>query len=160
MLAKNMLRSSTTRRCCSSSGRYFRRFEASLTHGRRDPGSAIALSQSGLRVEHRLELDLDADLLRDQEPATVQRQVPGQAPVLAVDRADGGEDGAMAAPGVGRVAQVPGLQGDRPGDVSYGQHSGEQPSGAMPVGRVPGEGGQGVPGDVEEIRGPEMLVAG
>jgi len=39
----------------------------------------------------------------------------------------------MAAPGVGRVAQVLDLQGDRPGDVSYGQNPGEQPSSAVPV---------------------------
>src|SRR5579872_1389935 len=143
MIAKNMPRSSATRRCCSPSGRCFRWFEA---NGCRSPGSAITSSQSGLRVEHRLELDLDADLLRDQQPATVQRQVPGQAPVLAVDRAGGGEDGAMATPGVSRVTEVLGLQGDRPGGASYGQNPGEQPTGAVPVGRAPGEGGPGVPG--------------
>ena len=53
------------------------------------PGAGLA-GRSGL--QDRLELDLDADLPGDHEPAAVQRQVPGQAPVLPVDGARRGED--------------------------------------------------------------------
>ncbi len=67
-----------------------------------------------LWLEYRFELDLDADLLGDDEPAAIQGQVPGQAPVLPVDGARGGEDGPVAAPGVGGIAEVLGFQGDRP----------------------------------------------
>ncbi len=70
------------------------------------------------RLEDRLDLDLDADLLGDDQAAVVERHVPGQAPVLAVDGPGGTEDGAMASPRVGDVAQVVDLQCDRPRDAT------------------------------------------
>src|SRR5438874_7322789 len=62
---------------------------------RRPPRSTLfpyttLFRSSGL--EHGLQLDLDADLIGDHEPAAVQWQVPGQAPVLPLDGARGGED--------------------------------------------------------------------
>jgi hypothetical protein len=72
-------------------------------------------------LEHCFEFDFDADLGGDQQPAAVEGQVPGQAPVLAVDGAAGGEDGPVAAPGIGGVAEVFGGQGDRPGYAADGE---------------------------------------
>ncbi len=65
-----------------------------------------------LRLEHRFELDFDADLPGDHEPAAIQGQVPGEAPVFLVYDTGGSEDGPVAAPWVGPVAEVLGVQGD------------------------------------------------
>ncbi len=43
------------------------------------------------RLEYRFEVDLDADLPGDQEPAAVQGQVPAETPSLAVEGAVGRE---------------------------------------------------------------------
>jgi len=65
MIAKNVSRRIATRRCCSSSGRCFRRFEASLTHGRRGPGSAIARPVYREAIHQRLGARLTPEQCRE-----------------------------------------------------------------------------------------------
>jgi hypothetical protein len=54
--------------------------------------------------------------------------------------------------GAGDVAEVFGLQGDRPGDAADGQVPGQMPAGALPAEGAAGEGSGGVAGSVGEVR--------
>src|SRR6516165_9614040 len=112
---------------------------------------AARWSAGACRLEYCFEFDFDADLGGDQQPATVEWHVPGQAPVFSVDGPGGGENSPVAAPWVGSVAEVLDLQGHRPGDAADGQFSFQQPAGTLPAGRAAGEGGRGIAGCVEVV---------
>src|SRR6266567_405504 len=127
---------------------------------RRQGARARAVPWPGSRLEHRFEVDLDADLRGDQQPAALEDLVPGQAPVFAVEGAAGGEDGPVAAPGVGGVAEVFHAQGDRSGDAADGQLSGQHSAGGLPARGTAGEGGGGVAAGIEEVWGAQVVIAG
>src|SRR5215472_8060593 len=90
--------------------RHYRRrfccgFAEGLLKGGRSawPGGAVAAvaRQAGewSWLEHRFEVDSDADLGGDQQRTAVEGHVPRQAPALPVEGAVGGEDGPLPAPG-------------------------------------------------------------
>lgn len=109
--------------------------------------------RSGGRVG--LALDLDLDLLADQDAAGLQRLVPGQAELLAVDLGRDREAPDVLAPRVGAGAAVLDGELDRLGDVADGEvtDEGELVTGvADDAGAAEGQRG-------ELLRGEEVFAA-
>src|SRR6478672_10520363 len=106
------------------------------------------------------DVELELDLLADEHAAGLERGVPGQAPVLAVDGGRALEADAQVAEGVtGRAGGLE-LDGDRLGDALHGQVAGDQPGGgvlALDLGRD--EGDLLVVVGVEEVGGLQVAVA-
>jgi len=59
-----------------------------------------------LWLEDRFEVDFEADFSGARLSAVVEGVVPGEAPVLRGEGSAGGEDGPVAAPGAGGVAEA------------------------------------------------------
>ena len=59
-----------------------------------------------LWLEDRFEVDFEVDFSGARLSAVVEGVVPGQAPVLTVEGSIGSDDGPVAAPGAGGVAEV------------------------------------------------------
>src|SRR5215831_2699654 len=108
-------------------------------------------------------LDFDADLLADRDAARLERDVPLEAPVLAVDAAAGTDAAAGVAPGIlddGR--QRLHVQRHRAGDAADGQVAGHaQVAGGAGRGVDPRrtERDRRVVGDVEEVGAAQVVVA-
>src|SRR5665811_337974 len=71
---------------------------------------------SSVRLKHRLDLDAELDLLADQPATGLERLVPREAPLLAVDLRLGGKESALTAERVAHLPVVLGLQRDGLGD--------------------------------------------
>src|SRR5215469_18851785 len=112
------------------------------------------------RLQDRLHLDLYPDLLRDEQAAVIEWHVPGQIPVLTVDSPRGREDGAVATPWVGCKAEVLDIKTDRSANVTDRQLASQLPVRAVPACRPAGERRYRVSRGIEEVRRPQMLVAG
>src|SRR6476469_7338696 len=92
---------------------------------RRPRPDRVKQEDSGALAGRDVELQLD--LLGDQHAAGLERGVPGQVPVLAVDRGRTLEADAQVAEGVTRRAGGLELEGDRLRDALDGQVAGDQP---------------------------------
>src|SRR4051812_37233188 len=109
-------------------------------------------------VADRRDVELELDLVGDEDAAGLERGVPGQAPVLAVQRGAALEADAQVAEGVARRAG--GLEDDREG---LGLALDRQVAGDDPVVAVAGDRG-GDEGDllvvvgVEEVLGAQVRV--
>src|SRR5699024_2045081 len=105
------------------------------------------------------DLEVEGDLLRDEDATGLEGGVPGQAPVLTVDRGDGGEAGADVAEGGLGGAVVGGLEDDLLGDALDGQVADEVEVAALDVlDALGGEGALRVLLDVEEVRRLQVAV--
>src|SRR2546422_2928456 len=74
------------------------------------PPGTPARADGGLlvRLEDRLDLHLDQELLADEDPTGLEDLVPRHAEILAIDLAGGGEGGDGLAPGVlGNAKELP-----------------------------------------------------
>src|SRR4029453_11571272 len=91
--------------------------------GRNRNPPEVALSSCRARsvLLDRLDLELEAGLLADQDASAFESGVPREAEVLAVDLGGGREAGPPAAPRVGRPAVVLDVQYDRPGHTVDGE---------------------------------------
>src|SRR5512133_2632569 len=79
------------------------------------------LPRLGHGLLDRLQLDLDVDPIGDEHATRLERLVPGEAEVLAVDRGRGREADALVAPRVLALAAVLGVEDDLPRDVTDGE---------------------------------------
>src|SRR6478735_8938189 len=105
------------------------------------------------------DVELELDLVRHQQAAGLERGVPGQAPVLAVEDGLALEADAEVAERVAGGAVLLELDRDRLGDVLDGQVAGDGPVAAV-AGDVGGdEGDLGVRRDVEEVGALQVAVA-
>src|SRR5690349_941562 len=81
--------------------------------------------QAALRLADRLGLDLELHLLADQHATGLQRLVPGDAEVLAVDLGGGGEADDLLAPGAHGQALELDVQRHLAGHAADGELAGE-----------------------------------
>src|SRR3954447_12314511 len=112
-------------------------------------GKGRVWSPGGL--EDRLDLDLDADLLADKDSAGLERDVPGDAEVLAVHLRLGREHRSLSAPGVAGVALEGHLERDLAGHAVDGQVAEEDTVSALPLRALAAERGFGVLLDIEQL---------
>src|SRR5215211_2509775 len=99
-----------------------------------------------------LDLELEAGLLAYQDTAALERGIPGEAELLAVDLGAGREAGPAAAPRVGRPAVVLDVEHDRPGYAVDGQVAGEREvAGRAPLDSVAPELDLRITLDIEEV---------
>src|SRR5205814_9780846 len=101
------------------------RCEEPLTRPLSPPGTGprcLASLRDGLRGrQDGLDLEVDADGLAHQDPARLERLVPGDPELLAIDLRGGREGDPALAPQVRRrIAVVLGLQRDRSGQLLAG----------------------------------------
>src|SRR3954454_23399142 len=97
------------------------------------------------------DVELELDLVRHQEATGLERGVPGQAPLLAVEGGAALEAEAGVAERVlGRAGQLE-VDRDRLGDVLDGQVAGDRPVVAVAGDLGGDEGDLGVGLDVEEV---------
>src|SRR5450759_3631933 len=82
---------------------------------------------SSVRLKHRLDLDAELELLADQPATGLERLVPGEAPVFAVDLRLGREESALTAERVAHLPVVLGLQRDGLSDSTDGQVASDPP---------------------------------
>src|SRR6187402_213731 len=87
----------------------------------------------GSGVADRGDVELELDLLGDEDAAGLERGVPGEAPVLAVDGGLALEADAGVAERVHGGAGLLELDRDGLGDVLDGQVAGDGPVGAVAV---------------------------
>src|SRR5215216_2946561 len=124
----------------------------------RTPGGRRCFVCSSVLLDG-LDLELEADLLAHQDTAALERGVPGEAEVLAVDLGAGREAGPAAAPRVGRPTVVLDVESDRPGDAVDGQVAGEREvTGRAPLDPVAPELDLRVALDVEEVGRAQVLI--
>src|SRR5688500_15130480 len=69
-------------------------------------------------LSDRLNVEMDADLVADEDPAGLQRLVPGEPEVAAVELRVGAEAGSLAAPGIASRALEGDVEGDRARDIA------------------------------------------
>src|SRR5881227_474562 len=79
----------------------------------------------------RLDVELDAHALADEEAARLQGLVPRQAPVLAVDLGAGREAEPLVAPRRGLGAVELHIEHDRPGHALDREVAGDDPGSAL-----------------------------
>src|SRR4029078_13124274 len=116
-------------------------------------------SASSRSVGDRGDVDLELDLVRDQEAAGLERGVPGQAPLLAVQGGAALEaEAGVAERGLGGAGQLE-VDRDRLGDVLDGQVAGDGPVVAVAGDLGGDEGDLGVGLDVEEVGAVQVAVA-
>src|SRR5580765_4892136 len=115
-------------------------------------------SARGLVLD-RLDLERDPHLVAEEESALVERLVPDDPEVLAIQRHLGGEPGAGAAPRIRRLAQVRHRERDALPDAADAERAGHIV--AILAGaphRLAAEDELRMVLDVEEVRAPEVLV--
>jgi hypothetical protein len=76
------------------------------------------LSSLSLRLLDRFDIELDLDILADQEAAGLERCIPGQVEVLAVDLGPGGPGSDLGAEWGLATALIFGFQRDRASDAA------------------------------------------
>src|SRR5450756_1355583 len=114
---------------------------------------------SSVRLKHRLDLDAELDLLADQPATGLERLVPGEAPVLAVDLRLGGKESALTAEWVAHLPVVLGLQRDGPGDSTDREIAADPPVVAVVVLHTRARERQlRIRVDLEEVRAAQMIV--
>src|SRR5918996_4145488 len=118
---------------------------------RSSAGHSFALSE--------LEVDLELDLLAHQDAAGVERHIPVEAPVAAIDRARQRATDLAIAGGIDAPAAVLVVELDLVGDALDGEIADDLVA-VSPLSDLLGlEDHRGVVLDIEEIRAPEVLVA-
>src|SRR5687768_3568865 len=124
-----------------------------------DPGSGAGCS-SGSGCLDRGDLELERDLVADQDAAGLERGVPGDAPVLAVDDDRALEADALVAERVGGRALEGEVDRDGAGDALDGEVA-LDPHHVVAHQRDGGrrEGDLRVGGDVEEVVAAQVAVA-
>src|SRR5665811_2155191 len=115
---------------------------------------------SSVRLKHRLDLDAELDLLADQPATGLERLVPREAPLLAVDLRLGGEEGALTAERVAHLPVVLGLHRDGLGYSTDGEIAVDLPVVVAVVLHTRARERQlRVRVDLEEVRAAQMIVA-
>src|SRR5665647_2277654 len=115
---------------------------------------------SSVRLKHRLDLDAELDLLADQPATGLERLVPREAPLLAVDLRLGGKESALTAERVAHLPVVLGLQRDGPGYSTDGEIAVDLPVVVAVVFHTRARERQlRVRVDLEEVRAAQMIVA-
>src|SRR6185369_12905819 len=105
------------------------------------------------------DVELDLDLVANEDAAPVERDVEGEAEVLAADGGPACEAGAVVAPRVLLAALELQGQVDRAGDVLDGQVAAHDVLVAVLDDLRAGEGQGGELLDVQEIRAADVCVA-
>src|SRR5665647_3417866 len=115
---------------------------------------------SSVRLKHRLDLDAELDLLADQPATGLERLVPREAPLLAVDLRLGGKESALTAERVAHLPVVLGLQRDGLGYSTDGEIAVDLPVVVAVVFHTRARERQlRVRVDLEEVRAAQMIVA-
>src|SRR5439155_9565002 len=117
---------------------------------------------SVLRTRRRdgLHVELDAHFLSDEHAAGLERKVPGEAPVLAVDFGGRAERDPLIAHRRGAGALELDLERDRTGDLAHGEVAGQRPGAGRTFLDTGGpERDVRVAVDVEEVGTAEVRVA-
>src|SRR5450756_1329156 len=115
---------------------------------------------SSVRLKHRLDLDAHLELLANQPATGLERLVPGEAPLLAVDVRLGGEEGALTAERVAHLPVVLGLHRDGLGYSTDGEIAVDLPVVVAVVLHTRARERQlRVRVDLEEVRAAQMIVA-
>src|SRR6266536_4991507 len=125
------------------------------------PGAPDGHRLRAALLAHELDLELQADRPAEHEPAGLQRRVPDEAPILAVDLGPGREARALTQRRVGVGTVELELEGDQARDVPDGQLAIEPPT-ALPGPPAHGRRAEGdlwVLVHVEEIRRAHVAVA-
>src|SRR5690349_11607731 len=122
-------------------------------------GGSSARGRARSGVADRRDVELELDLLGDEDAAGLERGVPGEAPVLAVDAGAALEADAQVAERVaGRAGRLEGDR-DRLGLPLDGQLTGDDPVLAVALDLGRGEGDLLVVVGVEEVGRAEVAVA-
>src|ERR671918_1127664 len=107
----------------------------------------------------KLEVDLELDLLAHQDAAGVERHIPVEAPVAAIDRARQRATDFAVAGGIDAVAAVLVVELDLVGDALDREIGDDLVAISLLSDLLGLEDYRGVVLDIEEIRAPEVLVA-
>src|SRR5207245_9424209 len=121
--------------------------------------SVLCSGDRGLGGRDGLDGQFDTDALADEEPAGLERHVPGEPEVLAVDVGGGAEPDTLVAHGGAPAAVEVDLQGDGPAGAAHAQVAHELPGVvAQWPHRGRSEGDRGVVLDVEEVPALEVGI--
>ena len=148
-------------RCPASRGRYAAAGTADLGRGVRvfaEPGRYPGSDAGSSGLEYSLNVELDAEGLRDEDAAAFEGHVPGEAPLFAIDLADRGEGSLGVTEWVDCLTVEGQSEGDWSGHPSDSQITGENPAVVLRRDACRLEDDLRVVLGVEEVWRPEVVV--